>query len=82
MATAAEIRSHIEAMIERARKQSRPHIEINAGEIERWIGKPNETRTANYCSVMEQLKNELGGDYVHRTDSGMSPSLTIRYPLA
>ncbi len=81
MTTASEIRTHIARMIDRARAQRRPHIEINAGEIERWIGNPTETRTANYCSVMEQLKEELGGEYVRRTESGMSPSLTIRYLL-
>jgi hypothetical protein len=38
MAKAGDFRAELEAQIDRAQKQGRPHAEINAGELHRVVG--------------------------------------------
>lgn len=83
--TASEFRVELREQIARAQRQGRPHIEINAGELHRVLGgyppKAGDPAAAmpTCCEVMWQEYVRGNDDVIHRTDSGHSASLTIRY---
>jgi hypothetical protein len=78
-------RSELNAQIDRATKQGRPHIEINAGEIHRIVGGyPSQESGHNMpscCNVMREEMKTGNTEVIHETESGNSASLTIRYHL-
>ena len=83
MPTTDEFRAELRSQINRAKRQGRPHAEINAGELHRTLGDypggPHAMPPC--CAVMrEELRNGKA-DIIHETDSGYVPSLTIRYYL-
>jgi 5-methylcytosine-specific restriction protein A len=65
MATTEEFRAEMAAQIQRAVKQRRPHLEINAGELHRAVG----GYEARECGI------------VFETASGNAAALTVRYNL-
>jgi hypothetical protein len=84
MLNSADFRDELNAQIARARRQRRPHIEINAGELHRTLGGyPNtkENRMPICCHVMRQELSRGNAEVVFETTSGHSASLTIRYYL-
>ena len=86
MPTTEDFRSELGAQIDRAIKQDRPHIEINAGELHRVIGgyppKSGESHSMpSCCNVMRDELKRGNAEVVHETESGQAPALTIRYYL-
>lgn len=86
MPSTDDFRSELAAQIERATKQGRPHIEINAGELHRKIGgyPPKEHQShamPTCCNVMRDEMRRGNAEVIHETDSGQAPALTIRYSL-
>lgn len=74
------------AQIERAVKQGRTHVEVNAGELHRTLGgyppKAGESHAMpSCCEAMRQEFKRGNAEMIHETESGNSPSLTIRYGL-
>ena len=87
MPRAEDFREELQAQLQRAHKQGRRHIEVNAGELHRKLGgyppKAGE-RAANLpscCAVMWAEHDRGKAKVVFQTDSGRSASLTIRYRL-
>lgn len=83
MPTADEFRMELIAQIARATKQSRPHVEINAGELHRTVGGyPGSSHNMPTCCSVMRSEYEVERDViVHETASGNAPALTIRYFL-
>jgi hypothetical protein len=86
MTITEELRSELNAKIDRASKQSRPHIEINAGELHRIVGGYPPQEGAHHsmpscCNVMREEMKIGNAEVVHETESGNGASLTIRYHL-
>jgi 5-methylcytosine-specific restriction protein A len=86
MSTTADFRTELRAQITRAVRQDRPHVEVNAGELHRVVGgyppKPGKTHSMpSCCNVMRDEMKRWKAKVIHRTGSGQSPSLTIRYYL-
>lgn len=86
MPTTDDFRSEVQAQIERAQKQCRPHIEINAGELHRTLGGYPPKAGASHampscCGAMRDEYDSKRDIIVHETDSGHAPALTIRYML-
>lgn len=87
MPVAKDFRTELVAQIDRASKQGRPHIEVNAGELHRVVGGyPPKAGEPNHampecCRVMQDELRERKGDVIYETPSGQSASLTIRYHL-
>lgn len=83
--TTDEFRAELRAQIERARRQGRPHAEINAGELHRKLGgyPPKSGRPAaampSCANVMWQEYKEDRDDIIHQPKEKRGPSLTIRY---
>ncbi|WP_417307428.1 ion transporter [Devosia sp.] len=72
----------IAEQIERAAKQGRPHIEINAGELHRAVGGyPGENHRMPACCIALRTAMRAGDTPVHSPPAGEGPSLTIRYML-
>ncbi len=74
------------AKIERARRQGRDHIEINAGELHRAVGGyPAKAGAADRmprcCNVMREELRRGHAEVIRVTDSEDPPALTIRYDL-
>ena len=78
---AEDFRSELNAQIGRARKQGRPHIEINGGELHRVVGGyPGPAHGMPMCC--EAMRAELrrgNAEIVYETHSGQGAALTIRY---
>lgn len=82
MAKAGDFRAELEAQIDRAQKQGRPHAEINAGELHRIVG--GYPGSADHsmpicCDVMRKVAKEMSSEPVYEPPSGKGASLTIRY---
>jgi 5-methylcytosine-specific restriction protein A len=76
----------LDAQIERAQRQGRQHVEINAGELHRTVGGyPSESgaphRMPLCCSVMRDELERGNAEIVHQADSGQGSSFTVRYLL-
>jgi hypothetical protein len=82
-----DFRAELHAQIDRARRQSRPHIEINAGELHRVVGGyPPKAGGPHHsmpscCNVLRDEMTHWKSEVVYETDSGQAPALTIRYYL-
>jgi hypothetical protein len=79
-------RNELAAQIDRATKQGRSHIEVNAGELHRKVGgyPPKTGDSHNMPSCCGAMRDEMvrgRAEIVHQTDSGNAPSLTIRYEI-
>lgn len=82
MPTAEDFRTELTAQIERASRQGRPHLEVNAGELHRIVGSyPGDHRMPQCCEVMRREAKRGGGETIFETDSGDGAALTIRYLL-
>ena len=86
MPSTENFRAKLKAQMDRAAKQGRPHIEINAGELHRAVGgyppKQGEHHSMpSCCSVMREEYSLGRAEVIHETESGNAPSLTIRYNL-
>jgi 5-methylcytosine-specific restriction protein A len=86
MPTADDFRTELRAQIDRAAKQGRPHIEVNAGELHRVLGGYPAKGVASHamaecCRIMREELAYRNGEVVYETTSGQSASLTIRYYL-
>ena len=82
MPDANDFRRELDAQIDRARRQGRPHVEINAGELHRTVGSyPGDHRMPICCQVMRQEANRGGATTIYETASGDGAALTIRYDL-
>ena len=82
MPSTDEFRHEIAAQIDRATKQGRPHIEINAGELHRVVGGyPTPTnRMAMCCGAMRELCRP-DDHTIYEPPARDGASLTIRYKL-
>jgi hypothetical protein len=81
---ADDFRTELRAQIDRAVRQGRPHIEVNAGELHRVVGgyppKGGQSHAMpSCCNVMRTEMARWKSEIVHETDSGQAPALTIRY---
>src|SRR6476620_7838784 len=81
-----DFRAALKDQIERAIKQGRPHIEVNAGEFHGLVGgyPPKAAGSHSMPSVCNVMREELkrgNAEVIHETDSGQAPALTIRYYL-
>lgn len=82
MPTADDFKRELDAQIERAVRQGRPHLEVNAGELHRAVGNyPGDHRMPLCCGVMRQEALRGRAGTVSETDSGNGAALTIRYKL-
>jgi hypothetical protein len=86
MPSTDDFQIELEAQIDRASKQGRPHIEINAGELHRKVGgyppKAGEFHAMpTCCNAMRQEFSKGKAEIIHETVSGQAPALTIRYYL-
>ena len=84
----AEFREELHKQIQRARRQGRPHAEINAGELHRVLGgyppKSGEPAAAmpSCCDAMREEFEKGNADIVFEPKKGKGASLTIRYRFA
>jgi hypothetical protein len=86
MPSTDDFRAELRAQIDRAIKQGRPHIEVNAGELHRKLGgyppKGGQSHAMpSCCAVMRDEYKAGNAEIIHETDSGQAPALTIRYHL-
>jgi 5-methylcytosine-specific restriction protein A len=84
--TTEDFQRELTGQIERATKQGRPHIEVNAGELHRKVGgypplAGQSHRMRIGCSVMRDEKARGKAEIIFETASGQAPALTIRYYL-
>jgi hypothetical protein len=87
MPNADDFRAELRRQIERALRQKRPHIEVNAGELHRAVGgyppkrgQPHHAM-ASCCNIMRAEMARWKSEVVYETASGHAPALTIRYYL-
>jgi hypothetical protein len=86
MPVASGFRTELRAQIDRARKQGRPHVEVNAAELYRVVvgSLPTEAQSQSMpacCDVMRDEMKRERAQVVFETEGGPSPALTIRYYL-
>lgn len=82
MPTADDFKRELNAQIERAGRQGRRHLEVNAGELHRAVGGyPGNHRMPVCCDVMRQEARRGNSEAVYETDSGDGAALTIRYRI-
>src|SRR5690348_7573317 len=84
MATPIEIRAKLKLIIIQAKKQGRPHVEVNAGEFHRMIGgyPPKRGQSHRMPMVCAAMREELArgkAEVIHRPARGQGASLTVRY---
>lgn len=82
MPSADDFRRELLAQLDRAKRQGRPHIEVNAGELHRVVGGypgDGQHRMPVCCEVMRQEATRYRAQTIFETESGNSASLTIRY---
>ena len=83
---ADNFQDELSASIERARRQGRGHIEVNAGELHRAVGGyPAKSGAPDrMCRCRNVMREELKrgqAEVIHDGDGGDPPALTIRYDL-
>jgi hypothetical protein len=81
-----EFRAELLAQIDRAIKQDRPHIEVNAGELHRAVGGYPPRGGSSHsmpvcCNVLRKEMQRGKAEIVFETPSGSAPALTVRYYL-
>ena len=84
-----EFEKELRAQIDRAIRQGRPHVEINAGELHRAVGgyprPPTPERgyhtMPSCCLVLRKELAQGNAEIIHDTPSGKSAALTIRFHL-
>ena len=82
MPNAEDFRRELAAQVDRAARQGRPHVEVNAGELHRIVGSyPGDHRMPQCCEVMRQEAKRGNAEMVFETDSGEGAALTIRYKI-
>jgi 5-methylcytosine-specific restriction protein A len=86
MANTEEFKTEIKAQIQRAIRQHRPHLEINAGELHRAVGgyptKNGEHHNMpSCCAVMREELKRGNAEIVFETASGNAAAFTVRYNL-
>lgn len=86
MPNKGEFDAELQRQIASARRQGRPHVEINAGELHRSVGGyPSKGRAhhrmPDCCSAMRDELDRGNAEVVFETASGQSASLTVRYLL-
>ena len=82
MPSAAEFKQELYAEIDRAVRQGRPHLEVNAGELHRKVGGyPGNHRMPVCCKVMREEAERGGASTIFDTNSGDGAALTIRYAI-
>lgn len=81
--SASDFRSELRAQIDRATRQGRPHVEVNAGELHRTVGGyPGEDHRMPICCQVMRDEAETGdASVIYETDSGKGAALTIRYKV-
>jgi hypothetical protein len=79
MLTEEQVRFGLHAQISYATRQGRPHLEINAGELERRLGALHKVPLV--CDVMWREFNRGRAEIIQQADAGKSSELTIRYYL-
>jgi len=82
MVTQEDFANEINAQIDRAAQQGRPHVEINAGELHRLLGGypgPNH-RMPVCCEAMRKIQ-EPSDKLVFSPPEGNGASLTVRYSV-
>ena len=86
MPSTDQFRAELLSQIERAAKQGRPHVEINAGELHRKVGGYPPIAGEHHamptcCNVMREEFKRGNCTVVYETESGQAAALTIRYHL-
>jgi 5-methylcytosine-specific restriction protein A len=86
MPTADDFKVELMGILQRAERQGRPHVEINAGELHRSVGDyPSRDGTQHAmptcCGVMRSELAAGKGEIIYAPESGNGASLTIRYYL-
>jgi hypothetical protein len=81
-----DFRAALRAQIDRARRQGRPHIEVNAGELHRAVGgyppKAGQSHAMpSCCNVMRVEMGDWRSEIIYEAASGHAAALTIRYYL-
>jgi len=81
MPKADDFQTELEKQIERARKQGRPHAEINAGELHRVVGSYPDSNAHRMPLCCEVMRARMGpaDQVVHEPPEGKGAALTIRY---
>lgn len=79
MVTTDDFRRELLAQIDRATKQGRPHIEINAGEMHRILS-PHDNRHPTVCNAMRELLTPADVE-IFAPPAGNGASYTVRYAL-
>lgn len=79
MVTMDDFRKELNAQIERASRQGRPHIEVNAGELHRIVN-PGGNRLPMACSALREIKTVVDTE-VYAPPAGDGASFTVRYVL-
>jgi len=78
--TEEDFLTEINAQIERAKLQGRPHVEINAGELHRLVGGyPVDHRMPTCCEAMRKAMIRSADIFIHKPEKGNGASLTVRY---
>lgn len=82
MAELKDYLTEIGGQITRAAHQRRPHVEINAGELERVVGSPklSDQQIPLACDAMQSAMRE-GDVVVCGPQTGKGSSLTVRYVI-
>jgi hypothetical protein len=82
MPTKEDFRAELLAQLDRAMKQGRAHVEINAGELHRTLGDYPGTdhRLPTACAAMREARTSQD-KIIFESPSGNGAALTIRYEL-
>jgi 5-methylcytosine-specific restriction protein A len=81
-----DFRNELAAQIDRATKQGRAHIEVNAGELHRKVGgyppKGGDSHSMpSCCGAMRDEMVRGHAEIIHQIDSENAPAFTIRYEI-
>jgi hypothetical protein len=78
---ADDFRSELLAIIDRAQRQGRPHVEVNAGELHRVIGGYPDAAAHRMPVCCEVMLGEMKAAdmIIFQPPGGKGASLTVRY---
>ena len=81
MPTADDFRIELKDQIERARRQGRPHIEVNSGELHRVLGGYPNASAHQMPTCCEVMRSEMGprDEIIFSPKEGNGASVTIKY---